>query len=88
MSTDQLNRKVDTVVITYPTFVDIVVDLTTGEIKREFEAEVDLDKPVCSTTWAEGELLGSSDDGTQSGFSDGNDREAYLRASALVRQQQ
>ena len=52
-----MERRPDTVVITFPTYVDVVVDLKTGETKREFESEFDLDKPVCSTVWAEGELL-------------------------------
>ncbi len=76
-------RKPDTVVISFPTVVDIVVDLRTGETKQEYEAP-DLAKPICATAWAEGELLGESDDGTQSGFVHGEDREAYLQAMKVI----
>ena len=85
---DHFERVADTIVISFPTTVDYVVNLATGEVKREFEGEVDFDSPSYASSWSEGELLGESIDGTQSGFGDGDDRTAYLKAMTAVRTQE
>lgn len=80
-------RVPDTVVISYPTFVDIVVDLQTHKVKREFEDEIDLTKPVCSTVWGEGELMAHSE-GNAAEYTNPEDIAAYQLARDILAKQQ
>lgn len=78
-------RRPDTVVVTFPTYVDVVVDLKTGETKEEYEGQYDKTRPVCSTVWAEGELLTEKNFGDDSGYYAPGDQAAVDNALKIIR---
>lgn len=82
-----MTRKPDTVVVTFPTYVDIVVDLKTGETKTEYEAPDISAVPFCATTWIEGELAGEIDEPGNVRSIHPDDRLPLLRALEIVRGQ-
>ena len=83
-----MERKPDTVVLSFQTSVDYVVDLQTGAVKTEYEAVPIGALPYNASTWAEGELL-SEEAGSPNTYSidfdEVIDREAFRVAMQLVR---